>query len=762
MAQSSNEAGSRLNLRIKFRSENLESFVERYGSDVSPGGIFIRSKTPLEIGTKVSFTLSLINGVPVLLGEGTVVWARKPESESPGGNPGMGIRFDQLTDESRMKLNRVLEAKAAHDKAGKPSVRGPTPIPDPPGGFGTSEATAKMRLTDDGRIVRDMPAAPPVQPAGPAPSQPYAASFSQPQGTGAQETDATQVSAPPTERVRRSTPALGMDGPQPFAPSKTLGSGAAPLASGGGAVVRAPKPATTLPLRSPTPPFGTQPTGAPGPSRSPAPGFTQPPTTRAAGGSAFSSTAAFGAEPTRMQGLASGGAPTRAGATPGPDLLRRATPPPVPVPRPSSIFSKPTPTPIAPSSEYRSGPRSGPVVSRPSAQRPAVVDAPKPQAGGWGDDKTEIVEDLPPFDEIEEKTTTVRGQVLAEAEGFGRMPPTRPDIPKHLTPRPPQANQAHVDELNQFPVTPAPVTMPALDNLFDGEALPTAGESSSLLSSIEAEQEFARNESTARGRGLAPAGPSTGTSMVAHRVDYVDEERRRGRPALWILLGVVLVGAGVFAFVEYTDSQQRGAAVAPVVPVAVPEEAPAPPQDPSPVEAPEPQPTAEAEPAKEPAKPVAVEPEKPAPSPKPTVAEKPAPRPAPTPRPAPAPRPRAPVAAAPTPAPEDEVDDANAIYWLRVRSVPAGAEVFIDGEPEGVTPFQRRIFDSTRPYALSVRKEGFESHERMLSSSDPWVKAKGEYLLTVTVKLRKAPGAAPAAEPENENASENGAVILDP
>ena len=38
------------------------------------------------------------------------------------------------------------------------------------------------------------------------------------------------------------------------------------------------------------------------------------------------------------------------------------------------------------------------------------------------------------------------------------------------------------------------------------------------------------------------------------------------------------------------------------------------------------------------------------------------------------------------------------------------------------TPFQRRIFDTTRPYALTVRKPGFEAHEQMLSASDEWVK----------------------------------------
>ncbi len=35
-------------LKIKFKSETLAQFVERYSVDVSHGGIFIRTKDPLK------------------------------------------------------------------------------------------------------------------------------------------------------------------------------------------------------------------------------------------------------------------------------------------------------------------------------------------------------------------------------------------------------------------------------------------------------------------------------------------------------------------------------------------------------------------------------------------------------------------------------------------------------------------------------------------------------------------------------------------
>ncbi len=41
-----------VNLRIKFRSESLQQFIERYGVDVSRGGIFIRTLEVLPLAAR--------------------------------------------------------------------------------------------------------------------------------------------------------------------------------------------------------------------------------------------------------------------------------------------------------------------------------------------------------------------------------------------------------------------------------------------------------------------------------------------------------------------------------------------------------------------------------------------------------------------------------------------------------------------------------------------------------------------------------------
>lgn len=76
---------------------SIEEFVAEYVTDVSGGGIFIRSKHPLPVGTWVNlrFTL-LLNEIEVIEGVGEVVHVT-PD----GPDKGMGVAFRQLSPEAR-------------------------------------------------------------------------------------------------------------------------------------------------------------------------------------------------------------------------------------------------------------------------------------------------------------------------------------------------------------------------------------------------------------------------------------------------------------------------------------------------------------------------------------------------------------------------------------------------------------------------------------------------------------------------------------
>src|SRR4051794_40426831 len=107
-----------VNLRIKFRSESLQQFIERYGVDVSRGGIFIRTREPLPVGTRLKLDFQLVDAAPLFQGDGTVVWIREHDASRAGVTPGMGVRFDRLSQESQTTLDTILEEKIRLQQSG--------------------------------------------------------------------------------------------------------------------------------------------------------------------------------------------------------------------------------------------------------------------------------------------------------------------------------------------------------------------------------------------------------------------------------------------------------------------------------------------------------------------------------------------------------------------------------------------------------------------------------------------------------------------
>jgi uncharacterized protein (TIGR02266 family) len=115
-------------LKIKFKSETLEQFIERYAVDVSQGGIFIRTKEPLAVGTQMKFEFQLRDASPLIAGEGTVVWTRENDPSRPAIAPGMGVRFDRLADGSQTVLERILSEKAKQAPVRPGPEPGKTPL----------------------------------------------------------------------------------------------------------------------------------------------------------------------------------------------------------------------------------------------------------------------------------------------------------------------------------------------------------------------------------------------------------------------------------------------------------------------------------------------------------------------------------------------------------------------------------------------------------------------------------------------------------
>jgi len=96
-------------LRVKLSYGSVDEFVERFATNISRGGVFIRTRDPKPVGTQVNLELRLAGGELVVRARGVVRWiAEENLSARPPAAPGMGIQFLALDDASRLVIERIV------------------------------------------------------------------------------------------------------------------------------------------------------------------------------------------------------------------------------------------------------------------------------------------------------------------------------------------------------------------------------------------------------------------------------------------------------------------------------------------------------------------------------------------------------------------------------------------------------------------------------------------------------------------------------
>ena len=94
----------RVTINKEFAS--FDAFLEEYVTNISRTGAFIRSKTPLPIGTKVNLMFTVImDDIETIEGVGEVVRVE----ENP---PGMGVVFREVSSYSKGIIERLLVGRA--------------------------------------------------------------------------------------------------------------------------------------------------------------------------------------------------------------------------------------------------------------------------------------------------------------------------------------------------------------------------------------------------------------------------------------------------------------------------------------------------------------------------------------------------------------------------------------------------------------------------------------------------------------------------
>ncbi|HLL03724.1 MAG TPA: TIGR02266 family protein [Myxococcaceae bacterium] len=355
-----------LPLRIRLPYATEEEFVDKYGSNLGRGGVFIATRALKDEGTALAFEFVLADGTRMLRGEGVVVKAQVDEG---GGRSGMTVRFVKLDAPSKALIDRLVTRRTSET----PAPLGPASTPAP------IAPTARA----------EKPPAPPTPPPAPGVS-------SSPSGRPSP--------APPPGLVRRASAASASSQavPPPRASATAASSPLIPTPIEGPPVARGP----SAPATPPTPLVTRTPTAAPEPrvtetpaDRSPEPELSSPqepaaqPEPRVTEAPAAEATAPRDSEPPAVPA-----APSELRATETP--AAQATPPERHAFEPSAAQATPPeprmteapaarttpPEPRAPEPLTAQAAPPEPRVTEEPAPRPRLVEAPRAETPASTDD----------------------------------------------------------------------------------------------------------------------------------------------------------------------------------------------------------------------------------------------------------------------------------------------------------------------------------------------------------------------------------------
>ena len=106
----SKRAAPRVERALSLVFKDREAFFKAYTGNVSSGGLFIKTETPLIVGDQLSLKLQLPGAADPLQIRCEVVWARKKQESQPGRPAGMGVRFLKISERDNRILKQYLSS----------------------------------------------------------------------------------------------------------------------------------------------------------------------------------------------------------------------------------------------------------------------------------------------------------------------------------------------------------------------------------------------------------------------------------------------------------------------------------------------------------------------------------------------------------------------------------------------------------------------------------------------------------------------------
>jgi uncharacterized protein (TIGR02266 family) len=98
---------SRAGVTVRIDYATVDEMFSEFTRDINEGGLFIETEKPHQAGTEVSMQFHLPGSGEILRTIGRVVRVSTGGIEMPAG---MGIEFDELTADDRVKIDQIVRA----------------------------------------------------------------------------------------------------------------------------------------------------------------------------------------------------------------------------------------------------------------------------------------------------------------------------------------------------------------------------------------------------------------------------------------------------------------------------------------------------------------------------------------------------------------------------------------------------------------------------------------------------------------------------
>ena len=100
----------RAELVVRVEYSTIDEFFSEFSRDINQGGLFIETARPLPLDSEVTLRFNLPGGRSAIETVGRVVRTSEGDEGNP---PGMGLEFDQLADDDRIRIDQLVRTLRA-------------------------------------------------------------------------------------------------------------------------------------------------------------------------------------------------------------------------------------------------------------------------------------------------------------------------------------------------------------------------------------------------------------------------------------------------------------------------------------------------------------------------------------------------------------------------------------------------------------------------------------------------------------------------